>query len=258
MTDRAQKIVAFGCTHHPLHDPAAIDFLLDTVVKEKPDVIVHLGDGIEANAASQWDDAKELAIDLGAEYDASNAFLADLRKAAPRARRKYLSGNHESNVTRAGRLDKRIRTICNWSNPRNQPELENWEVGKDYNYSHRLGSFWLGPICFSHGYETTTTQQEVEAIYFTRNWPYSLYVSAHTHRPARVDEIMFRNTLPMSRWRCNVGCLRDMNPSYMERNRKWAWGQGVFVGEAKPLKSPRLSKEWDGEIRVFKMYDEAA
>lgn len=257
-TTKSQKFVAFGCTHFPLHDPAAIDWVLEIIAKERPDVVVHLGDGVEANAASQWDDAREMAIALGDEYAALDAFLADVRKAAPRARRIYRAGNHESNITRAGRLDPRIRSLCDWRSLRNLPELSHWTVGSDYNYCRSRGCSLLGPqVCFAHGFETTPSQTLREAMYFLKNSPFGLYITAHTHRPQPVTPILWGD-LPMDRWMANVGTLRDLDSAlYMERRRKWSWGQACLVGEAFPLKSQRMSKEWDAEVRIRRMYDDA-
>lgn len=255
---KSEKFVAFGCPHFPLQDDEAIGWLIDTIRREKPSVVAHLGDGIEANAASQWDDAKELAIELGDEYEAHNAFLAEVRKAAPNARRIFRAGNHSSNITAAGRLDKRIRKICDWRSPKNQPELAHWSVGAEYVYCRARGCSWLTPqVCLGHGHETTEGGVEVEAMYFTKNAPFSLYLTAHTHRPKPVSEIVWKK-LPMDRWMGNVGTLRDMaSANYMDRKRRWEWGQACVVGEAMPLKSPRMSKEWSAETRVFRMYDEA-
>lgn len=256
---KAEKFVAFGCPHFPLQDDVAIAWLIDTIVREKPSVIAHLGDGIEANAASQWDDAKELALALADEYEAHDAFLAQIRKAAPRARLIVRAGNHESNITRAGRLDPRIRSLCDWRSPKNQPELKHWSVGGEYKYCRTSGASWITPqVCVSHGYETSKSGLDVEAFYFLKNNPFSLYVSAHTHRPRPVAEIIWKGDLPMDRWTANVGTLRDMDSAtFMDRNRRWGWGQACVVGEAMPLKSPRMSKEWSAETRVFRMYDDA-
>jgi len=254
LQDQSAKFVAFGCLHASLHDQKAVDWLISTIATEKPDYVVCLGDLIEANAASQWDDAKELAIDLDDEYVAANEILSQVRKASPRADRWFIAGNHEANVVRAGRIDKRIRSRCDWL--KGIPELHSWRVNRDYNYSRGRGCFSLGQVTFTHGYETARTKLAAEAIYFCLNSPFGLYVSAHTHRPERVSEIVW-GELPMQRWRANVGCLRNLEPSYMERRHKWNWGHGLIVGEAKPLKSPRMSKEWDAEVRVLQMYDAA-
>jgi predicted phosphodiesterase len=255
---KALKLAAFSCTHFPLNDPAATDWVIERVAKEKPDVIAHLGDGIEANAASQWGDAKELAIDLDAEYAAQNEFLAALRKAAPKARRIFRPGNHELNVMAAGRIDPRIRKICDWASPKNIPEWEHWQVERTYNYCRDLGCTQLGPIFLSHGFETTPGQLATQAMYFLKNWPFALLLTGHTHRPQRIAEVKWQNNLPLNRFYGDVGCLRDLRPTYMDRKRKWGWGHAMFLGEFVELKSPRMAKEWGGEVEILRLYDDRA
>jgi predicted phosphodiesterase len=254
---RSEKFIAFSCPHAPLHDPDAVAWAVDRIAKYKPDHVVCLGDGIEANSASQWPDARELAIDLKEEYDALDNILADIRKAAPNARRRYLAGNHETNVMRAGRLDPRIRSICDWRSLKNVPELEHWQVHGEYNYSRHRGCVWLGQVAFSHGYECSESQIRTEALYFLKNQPYSLYCHGHTHRPTPVTEIKI-NSLGMDRFYVNPGCLRNLEPDYMTRKRKWAWGNGLIQGEAVPVKSPRQCREWSAELLTLRMYDGAA
>lgn len=254
---KSLRIMAGGCQHFPLNDPSATDAFVARVAKVQPNVVALLGDGIEANAASQWDDAKELAIDLGAEYDAYNLFLEQIRKAAPKARRIKRAGNHEDNVTRAGRLDKRIRSICDWANPKNIPELKHWEVSREYNYCRARGATQCGQIFLAHGWETTPTQMPRQALYFTQHWHHGVLITAHTHRPRKISEVC-HGDLPLQRYWGDVGCMRDMNPCYMERKRKYGWGHAWFEGEFMELKSPRMSKEWDGEVKILRMYDDRA
>jgi hypothetical protein len=239
-----------------VHDRDAIAWVLDRVEREKPDVVALLGDGIEGNAASQWADAKEMNIPLKREFDSLNGFIKRLRERAPKAKRLYTAGNHCTNLMREARIDQRLRSLCDWADLKNVPEWEHWSLLKTYNYCRGRGSLWLGPqICFSHGYETTAPKINREAMYFTKNSPFSLYIHAHTHRPHEPRMVMLGD-LPMDRWYANVGTLRDMNPAYMERKPKWNWGQAMIVGEVMPLKSPRMSREWDARLEVYRMYDQ--
>jgi hypothetical protein len=252
------KFLAFGCLHAPLHDPEAVAWCLERIAKERPDEIAFLGDGLEANAASRWPDAIELNLALEQEFDALNAFLADVRKAAPRARRVYRAGNHDLNLLGKGRIDPRVRSLCDWKSHKNIPEWAHWEVGADYNLSRHRGCSWLGPqICLAHGFGTTDAKVNREAMYFLANAPFGLYLTAHTHRPEDKRQVRM-GSLPMSRWTMNVGTLRNMEPDYMERCEKWNWGQAIVVGERMPLKSPRMTREWDAHLEVFRMYDDLA
>ncbi len=250
------KFIAFGCRHAPLSDPSATQWVIDAIAREKPDAIIDLGDGIEGNAASQWQDAKEIILSLADEFAADAKFMFDVRKAAKAGTRLIrLAGNHEANLLRKGRIDPRTRDLCKWYEGK---EFEHWTTVKDYIYCRRRGSFWLTPqTCFSHGYETSAARIAREAMYFTSNAPLSVYVAAHTHRPHSVQPVMWGD-LPMGRWHCNVGCLRDLKPDYMHRKATWNWGHAMAIGEAMPLKSPRMTKEWDMRIEVKGMYDELA
>jgi len=98
---KAIKFLAFSCTHCPYQDEQAIAWLLKEIEAYKPSVIVHLGDGHEADAASRWDSDKY--VELVEEYKEHNQLLADIRKAAPRrAKLWFLEGNHDANILAKG------------------------------------------------------------------------------------------------------------------------------------------------------------
>ncbi len=48
------KFLAFSCPHFRIQDNEAISKLLDGIALFKPDVIVHMGDGHEADSATKW------------------------------------------------------------------------------------------------------------------------------------------------------------------------------------------------------------
>lgn len=246
----------FGCPHMPLHDKAATDWCAERIGKIQPDYVCGLGDWVEANASSRWPDAEELNIALESEFDTLNEWLVRIRKAAPKAKRYARAGNHDANILGKGRIDQRVRSLCNWASKKNVPEWEHWTVDPRYLFSREQGCTWLGPqLCWSHGYETTPARVQREAMYFTKNAPYAIYIAAHTHRPHDATEVKFGD-LPMSRWHLNVGCLRDMEPDYMARKPKWNWGHAISVVEFKPLKSPRMCREWDARLEVLRFYDD--
>ena len=121
-TNKDVSIIAFSCVHAPLQDEAAFDAILETIAREKPDVIVHLGDGHEMSWASKFDDAGELTAVQ--EYDVHNQLLGQIRKAHPPARRIFLPGNHEWRLY-SPRIEPCVREALPWS--RHEPELEHWE-----------------------------------------------------------------------------------------------------------------------------------
>ena len=244
------KFVAFSCTHCPLEDKAAISWLHKQIEDVKPDYVVHLGDLFEADGASRF--PAETTWDLKDEFDAGEKLLADLRQVGgPDCTYVFLPGNHDDNVLAANRIDKRLRGLCDW---RNLPELDNWLVPTQYNYCRKRGVFRLGQVDFAHGYEANASAGKFESVYLSHE--YHLYVHGHTHRPHDVRQVMMNQTRPLRQWYANAGTLADMDREYMHRKRKGMWGQGCVVGETKITKSPRLSRNWTAETRVFRMFDD--
>ena len=245
------KFIAFSCTHCPYQDEAAISWLLDEICSYKPSVIVHLGDGHEADAASRWDTDKY--VELIDEYKVHNQLLADIRKAAPRrARLIFLEGNHDANILAKGRIDSRLHELIDYR--QHEPELKHWRT-IPYIYDRRRGTYKLGQVVFSHGYECSVSGVKREALYMLEGSQYGLYVHGHTHRPEPVQQIYANQTTPLTYWRANAGCLRDLKPLYMRRRNTSQWGHGLVRGEAMRLKSPRSSKCWDAETLIRTRYD---
>lgn len=249
------RFLAYSCVHVPHVDREAYEWMLGKVREYKPDVIVNLGDGIEAQAASRWKEVDEQRWALSSEYKLHCDLLRDVRKAAPRnCQLIYLPGNHDDNIQRPGRLDPDIRDLCAWYDVRNQPELANWKIAAEYNYCRTRGCYRIGQVVFAHGYEATPNGDEAQALYFANE--YGLCVLGHTHRPTPgVMQAKKTQSLPLRYWYANVGCLRNLDPAYVARARKYMWGHACIVGEATPLKSPRASVNWSAHVETKALYD---
>jgi predicted phosphodiesterase len=249
----ALTFLAFSCTHCPLQDDEAVAWVLGHIAKRKPDVVIHLGDGHEGDAASRWND--EALHDLMAEYEAHNRLLASIRKAAPNnSRLVFLQGNHDANILARDRLDPRVRELLDWR--RHEPELEHWDTKAEYEYDRKRGCFRIGQVCFAHGYDVSDAGIRREALYFARE--FGLYVHGHTHRPTPEGppgQLCATTNTPLNWWRANPGCLRELKPDYVKRKNTQLWGQGIVVGSATPLKSPRARKCWEAETIIFRDYD---
>ena len=243
-----KTFLAFSCTHHPLQDDSAIDWMLGKIDEYKPDVVVHLGDGHEAASASKW--PTEFDFDLKDEYAAHNQFLADIRSVSGKAELVMMEGNHDDNIRAVGRIDKQFRPMLTpeqW-----EPELKHWKV-YPYVYSSR-GVHSLGNVHFFHGYECNQSSDKFQTVLLGK--PYGLGVSGHTHRPKHVEQVHMTQAVPLPYWFANAGCMRTMDCDYMERKRQHQWGQAIVVGESRITKSPRMSRTWDARTEIFRMYDE--
>lgn len=251
------KWLAYSCLHAPLTDMAAFNWMIGQVETHKPNVIVDLGDSIEAMAASKFKDSHEAEWTLRHEYDTHCKLKQAVREAAPKGcRLVYLPGNHEDNIMRPGRLDKAVRGVCNWADPKNQPELTHWHIAAQYKYCRVQGCFRIGQVCFAHGYEHSGSGDENQALYLGNE--YGLTVLGHTHRPTpAIMQCRKGVGVPLRYYYANAGTLRQMDADYMSRKRKALWGQAVVVGEALPVKSPRMTRCWSAHVELFRMYDDS-
>ena len=176
-----ERFIAFSCTHCPVEDPEAINWLISRIEEYKPSLIVHLGDGLEADSASRF--PAENDWDLKTEFDHFNGLLFNVRSAAPDdAACVFLEGNHDANLLEINRIDKRLRGLCDWRDTKNVPEMDNWLTPTKYRYDRRKGCYRIGQVVFSHGYEANASAGKFEAVHFCNE--FGLYIHGHTHRPA--------------------------------------------------------------------------
>lgn len=242
--------LAFSCPHCPLEDKDAIGWLCEEIAARQPAVIVHLGDGHEADSASRW--PSEYDWPLSEEFKAHNELLRRIREAHPGARRVFLPGNHDANLLAINRIDKKIRSLCDYRD--HEPELQHWEQPCTYVYDRYRGVFRLGQVTFGHGYEAAANADEVQSI--TLGVPFGLWVGGHTHRPLAVTQARRTAQIPLPYWYANAGTLRDLwEVPYMDRKRRHMWGQGIVVGETAITKSPRMSRNWNAETVIRNMFD---
>ncbi len=246
--------IAFGCVHAPLHDPEAIDWLIGQIKEEKPDYIIHLGDGFEADSASRW--PSEYNFTLADEFIEHDKILLRIRKASPKSKKVFIEGNHDNNLIALNRIDKKLRGLCDYRiHQLNKELVAHWEMPTIYNNCRRRGVWRLGEVAFAHGYACGVKGGENEACRMANE--YGLYVRAHTHRPTNgVVRAMKTGKIPLRYWYANAGTLRGLDPDYMKRNSKELWGQACVVGQCQPIKSPRREKTWEAEVRIFRMFDE--
>jgi len=243
-----KSFIAFSCSHFPFEHKPTINRILNEIQDRQPDVVVHLGDLIEADAASQW--GSEVSHSLQDEFDGANGFLQDLLDASPKAEHVFMMGNHDFNLENPGRIDKRIRSLCGFK--RNLPALKSFKV-YDYAYNRRA-VHRIGQVSFYHGNECGASSDEAQSIIL--GVPYGLGISGHTHRGTPVTQAR-KGQIPLPYWSANAGCSREFDCDFMLQKRQFRWSHGMVVGEAKELKSPRLKCCWEAESVVFDRYDDA-
>lgn len=93
--------VCYGDTHFPFSDPQAIAVLHGVIRDARPDIIVNVGDLVDAWQISRFDKDPARLDSLQDNIDEARIHLHQIAQLAPNARRVWLEGNHESRLTRA-------------------------------------------------------------------------------------------------------------------------------------------------------------
>ena len=247
-----KTFLAFGCVHVPIHDTDGVAWLVEQVRERQPDVLVCLGDMLDAEAVSRHDKASpRRLID---EYEAADGLCAQLNEAAPKAKKVWLAGNHEQRIQRPEHamlsdvLDyrKHLRATRRW---------KHIDYVQDDDHT-----FNLGQVTFMHGFAVGTASCKYESYdYGVEN---GLTVYAHTHRPHPVHRI----SLGTRKLRChhvNTGTFISREAvkgpgGYMQAQRTKDWGQGIVVGAACTKRRMDPHYRWRAELIVNKMMDGSA
>jgi len=212
-----KRLMAVGCSHGNLADPAAIAAVLRFRDAWKPDTTVHLGDAIDtaalrSGAKGTSDESEPILPDL----DDGLEFIEQLR---PKI---YFAGNHEDRVFKlvnstnavvamcAGEILNRIKMKCD----KLKCELVPWHF--------ITGWRMLGNYRFGHGYlfSENATRDHAESV--------GNCVHAHTHRAGMAKGRRLDNPTGYS-----VGTLTNIpNMDYAKARRATlAWSAGFVWGE---------------------------
>jgi predicted MPP superfamily phosphohydrolase len=81
-----KTFLAFGCTHRPLHDESACDWLVKEIEERQPDFIVNLGDFFDGQCLSGFEKTGD-ETELLEEYESAAELLQRIKDARPRAKR---------------------------------------------------------------------------------------------------------------------------------------------------------------------------
>lgn len=90
----------YGDSHFPFQDEPSLAIAQAIVEDERPNFIVHKGDGLDARTLSRFDKDPNRKETLQDEIDLFRAHLAAMRLASPDSRFIYLEGNHEDRLRR--------------------------------------------------------------------------------------------------------------------------------------------------------------
>jgi predicted phosphodiesterase len=256
--------LAFSCPHVPLLQQEAKEFLFAQIEEHKPTHIIGLGDWHEADGVNRF--GVEYDWTLGYEMEEVAKFCAEIRTLANRVLNQtasfvWMEGNHDWNIRDWKRSSKQLVDLMDYRNHETLGrELDNW-YWIPYEFDVNNGVYRLGQLVFCHGFKAGIGADKKMAMASGMVLPYGLYVGGHTHRPKDVTPLDYYSR-PLDISACNVGTLGDIwnGFSYMQKQDRSQWGQGVFVGECELWRYTDSfipnSKRWDGEVRIRRMFNE--
>lgn len=224
-------VALFGCEHSPHTPKAHQEFVLRTLVEHKPDLVVHLGDRFDSEAASVW--PKESEHSLRDEYEQAAIFSKKIRSAVPkRCGLWWILGNHDDNIRRADprRIPKALRELVDWNKGEFGSEFRMWNQVPYVNAKE--GCLNIGPVVAWHGFDTSTTSDELESLQvnnLTGGYAHRLFVRAHTHRPIAPTQIKRTGKVLLPYWMANVGTIGPRKPEWASRQDTAGWGPAVLI-----------------------------
>lgn len=254
MGDSWARWAAISCTHVPYQSERAIDRLLEVLKGRKLTHFIHLGDVVDAEAASVHHDDPPTHT-LYEEFSVAADMLKRMRCALPKdCVCVQLDGNHDDNIKRpdSRRIPQPIRDLCD---PRKMEGIaEEYKKWRFVPYRHGIrGCYQLGGIIFSHGYATGANSDELEAIQLAMacgGHAYRLVVRGHTHRPVEPTQCQRTARIKLPWWYANVGYMAfEERPAYTNRFDVQQWGRAVLIGECQLGRPGRMGrKSWKAEL----------
>lgn len=207
-----RKIVALFDCHVPFNIP--LDPVFEFIADFKPTEIILGGDCHDWTAVSAWvaDQSRALVGGTVAQNyrELEMVVILPLRKAAPKAKIIFLTGNHEDWLRKAKEADPNLSGYVELE--KNLPkDIQIIPLNQAYHINEHL--------CYLHGLYTTKYHafQTVHAVHKS-----VLY--GHVHTVQRYTDISPVDVTQFYTG-ASCGCLCTLNPSFM-KNRPNSWVNG--------------------------------
>jgi len=218
-----RTLLAYGDVHIPFNDFKACKILLDIIKDAKPDIIIDMGDSINASQISDYDKSVEELSGLQEELDSDFAFRNLIKKASPKSEKILLESNH---------LDKRLqkqKSKNHWLSDLDCMSVSSllrlnelgWNLKREYQYSDKL--------IFVHGDDVAggSTFCPINGARKLVKENSCSVVKAHSHTTG----FEIHRHLNANHYAIQIGTLHDLhNASYIKHNKLSNWSQsfGVF------------------------------
>jgi len=220
----------------PDHDGLALKKILKVIEDVQPFQVVQIGDGIDFPQVSQWSvgTAGMYADTLQGHISSySVGFLEGVRERAPKARLRWLEGNHDLRI--AAFIKKYAPALASLDSL-SIPSLFSLD---ELGWSYEKGPINIGTNVYAiHGHECggySSTISAWDAKFTKRYGSHRSYVFGHTHQPALVTRAYgFEGKLD-GRFTMNVGSVMDpVKATYIkDGSASWNMSFGVLVDDGK-------------------------
>lgn len=218
------KVFFVSDTHFPFEDKKAIKKVIALIKKEKPTHIVQAGDLLDMFSFSRYEKSINFTnpkSELAQGLTRAKKFWADVRKAAPRAKRYQLIGNHEDRLSKyiaknAPELEGMVDSIQDMFK---FPGVKVLQSSKDH--------LILDGVVYTHGHYTKLGDH---AKFYRKSC-----VHGHSHKVG----IWYEQTVDGLIWEMDCGHLADNKalPLQYTQSKFSKWTKAVGIIENK---QPRL------------------
>lgn len=207
---KLQTTVVVPDIQFPFHDGLALKKILKVIEDVQPAQVVQIGDGIDFPQVSQWSvgTAGAYAQDLQEHIQGYRAgFLQAVAERAPKARLRWLEGNHDLRITAF--VKKYAPALASLSSL-SMPSLFDLEP---LGWSYERGPINIGTNVYAvHGHEASGYASSISAwdTKFTKRYgSHRSYVFGHTHQPALTTRAYGFDGKVDGRFTMNVGSVMD-------------------------------------------------
>ena len=247
MVKGVQRTMVFGDIHVPYHDENAVKVTLNYLKKYKPHNVVVNADLVDFYALSEFDKNPNRKANVQQELDLANGILRDVRKAAGKEAKIYLTyGNHEARLQRYLWKNPELECVRDLKLEK-QLSLKELDIkfingSMDY-WKQTSGHLKIGDAAVMHGDQRINgSRGGAKAGYAAMNTMLQMQTSVvmgHVHRLG----IVYHNSPYQQMVGVEAGCLCEIPPG-----ANWQQGFATFDTVRNKNVNYRLHHIKDGKL----------
>lgn len=215
------KIIVVGDLHLPFHNRLAVKQLMKAIEREKPSVVIQIGDLYDLYNFSRFSKKNMLTSkkELRRARIEGQRFWADVKVRSPKAQCYQLLGNHDIRISK--RVADKVPELVEFVEDALKPLFTFKGVKTIYDVREELK---IHGITFIHGY--------LSGLGDHMRYYQSPVVCGHSH----LGGVVFRKSNGRIIWELNAGYLADEKSEplmYRPHNTsKWTLGYGLITIES--------------------------